>query len=221
MIRIVKLVLFLVPNLIFAQEGSLEYLQNFDKKPFHWGYYIGYNQTQFESSMTDPSDLYNYGGEQSSGFNIGLVASFQIRENISFRLEPGLFISGKKDIVQGNDGITRPIASWNSTYLHLPALIKLASNRWGNIRPYIIGGASYDFNFKNPDSIEDIPEDMNLNRHQVMAELGIGIDFYLHYFKFSPSIRGVYSLSDEASGISNYGLEKLRTRGLYLNLTFE
>lgn len=218
---LIKLFFLISSTLIYAQEGSLEYLQNFDKQSFHWGYYIGYNQLQFETSMLDSDDPYTYGGDQSNGFNIGLVASFQLQENISFRLEPGLLISGKKDVTEGDQGTKQTLASWNSTYLHLPFLIKLSTNRWGNIRPYIIGGVSYDFNFKNPESIENMPENLSLNRNQFMSEFGLGIDFYLHYFKFSPSIRGVYSLTDEAFGIGNYGLEKLRTRGLYLNLTFE
>ena len=58
-------------------------------------------------------------------------------------------------------------------------------------------------------------------------ELGFGIDFYLEYFKFSPSIRGVFALTDElirdndpkSSWTGN--IDTMRTRGVSVNFTFE
>jgi len=58
-------------------------------------------------------------------------------------------------------------------------------------------------------------------------ELGFGIDFYLSNFKFTPSIRGVFALSDElvpdedpnSPWTSN--IESLKTRGVFINFTFQ
>jgi hypothetical protein len=57
--------------------------------------------------------------------------------------------------------------------------------------------------------------------------LGFGIDFYLEYFKFTPSIRGVFGLTDELvrdndpNSIWTGNIETMRTRGLFVNFTFE
>ena len=57
-------------------------------------------------------------------------------------------------------------------------------------------------------------------------ELGLGIDFYLQYFKFSPSIRGVFSLKDELVQDTELdspwtgNIQKMSARGIFLNLSF-
>ena len=60
-------------------------------------------------------------------------------------------------------------------------------------------------------------------------EVGFGIDFYLVYFKFSPSIRGIFSIQDELvpdnilNGKSPWtsNITHLSTQGVVINLTFE
>ena len=86
-----------------------------------------------------------------------------------------------------------------STYLHLPLVVKLSSNRWNNIRPYVLAGVSYDHNFSsNQDNQDDNNSgEFRMKTSNFMYEVGIGIDIYLYYFKFSPSIRGVFAMNRE------------------------
>ena len=59
-----------------------------------------------------------------------------------------------------------------------------------------------------------------------MYELGIGVDIYLHYFKFSPSIRGVFAIKDELIRDKNSNspwtgaVDYFGTRGVFINLAF-
>ena len=43
-------------------------------------------------------------------------------------------------------------------------------------------------------------------------EIGLGLDFYLFYFKFSPSIRGIFSMQNEL--IPDSVVDPLAVRGL-------
>lgn len=58
-------------------------------------------------------------------------------------------------------------------------------------------------------------------------ELGFGIDFYTQYFKFTPSIRGVFALNDELVRDNDPNspwtgnIESLKTRGVFINFTFQ
>ena len=58
-------------------------------------------------------------------------------------------------------------------------------------------------------------------------ELGIGIDLYLFYFKFTPSIRGVFALNDELFRDNDPNspwtgnVANMKTRGLFINFTFQ
>jgi hypothetical protein len=60
-------------------------------------------------------------------------------------------------------------------------------------------------------------------------EVGFGIDFYLVYFKFSPSIRGIFSFQNEliydnpTNDLSPWtsNITRLLSQGIAINLTFE
>mgnify|MGYP001228563450 FL=1 len=58
-------------------------------------------------------------------------------------------------------------------------------------------------------------------------ELGFGFDFYLTYFKFSPSIRGIFSIENELIPDSNPtspwtgNIINMFSRGVAINFTFE
>jgi hypothetical protein len=57
-------------------------------------------------------------------------------------------------------------------------------------------------------------------------ELGFGVDLYLEYFKFSPSIRGVFGLNDELIRDNNPdspwtgNIASMKSRGVFVNFTF-
>ena len=211
----------LFPLLVFfviisakGQFNRVEYLQNFDKKTFHWGYYISLNQTGFKNVI---DEKYMGSPSNSLGFNVGLVGDLRLNKNINLRLEPGMFSSAEKGFTP--TGSTEAL-TWNSTYFHLPLLLKFSTNRLKNYRPFVLAGISYDYNFKNtPENLTNAG--YSIKKNQFMLEYGIGVDFYLHYFKFSPSIRGIYSLTDELSAPSIESGMQLQTRGVFLTLCFE
>ncbi len=123
----------------------------------------------------------------------------------------------------------------SGTYLHLPLLLKLSTNRLNNIRPYIIGGVSYDYNFSSNEKNgkDNFEGEFRMTAHNFMYEVGFGVDFYMYFFKFTPSIRGVFAMNNELVNDTNpvaypeYSspwtgpVDFLGTRGLFLNLTFE
>ena len=243
---------FTLPT-VFAQKERIEYLPNFDKRTIHFGYYLGFNKNSFEVNYFEP-ELLNPIPEQdmflsvdaSLGFNIGFVIDYRIHNNINLRFEPGLmsnaktitFIDANLDApvynITENPPAVREIAS---TYLHLPLLLKLSTNRLNNIRPYIIGGVSYDFNFSSNEKNgkDNFEKEFRMTTHNFMYEVGFGVDFYMYFFKFTPSIRGIFAINNELVNDNdipnNSGLDYtspytgpidfLGTRGLFLNLTFE
>ena len=58
-------------------------------------------------------------------------------------------------------------------------------------------------------------------------ELGFGIDIYLEWFKFSPSVRGVFALSDEHVADNDINspwtnnIKFMKTSGILINFTFQ
>jgi hypothetical protein len=66
-----------------------------------------------------------------------------------------------------------------------------------------------------------------MKTHNFMYEIGLGIDLYLSFFKFSPSIRGVFALNNELKYDTDLNskwtspIKFMGTRGVFLNFSFE
>ena len=210
--------------------SQIENLQNFDQKKIHFGYFVGFNQYNYKLDYKNNPDKRTL-IKQKAGLNVGLIADLKLNENLNLRFEPGLY-TNKSDVIfydrskfsQNSD----TIRSIKSTYVHLPILLKYSAKRYNNLRPYILGGLSTSFNLS---SNQNNPEDnsngtFRLKTNTFYYELGIGIDFYLQYFKFSPSIRGVFSIKDELVQDTELdspwtgNIQKMSARGIFLNLSF-
>jgi hypothetical protein len=199
----------------------------FDKKNVSWGYYFGMNFYDFKINYDQE---YHYITQESlPGFQVGLVGNLNVNENLSFRTEPGVYFTNRRLIFQNLLTAKDSIREITSNYVQVPFSIKLNTIRYGNIRPYITGGIIFAHNLN---SWEDSNNDNEAGHFRMrtnvwMYEVGFGIEMYLFYFKFTPSIRGVFALQNELIPDNNPDspwtghLESIMTRGLYINLTFE
>lgn len=218
--------LFFLSLSIYSQKNNakISNLQNFDQKKIHFGYYIGVNNYNYKLNyLKNPNSNERINIENSFGFNVGLIGDLKLRKNLNLRFEPGLK-TNKLNVLYPN-GEEREI---KSTYIQLPLLLKYSAKRYNNIRPYVLGGLSTSFNLS---SNQDNPQDNSSNVFRVKKntfyyELGFGIDFYLQYFKFSPSIRGVFSLKNElipdntSTSIYTGNIDKMSTRAIFINFSF-
>ncbi len=199
----------------------------FDKKTVSWGYYFGMNFYDFK---IDYDQVYEHIIQEANpGFQVGLVGNLNINPYVSLRTNPGVFFTNRKLIFRNLTTPKDSIREITSNYVQLPLSIKLNTYRYGNIRPYITGGIIFAHNLNSwADSNNDNAAGRFRMRKNVwMYEVGIGLEMYLYYFKFTPSIRGVFSLQDELirdndpnSPWTNH-IESMMTRGIYINLTFE
>jgi hypothetical protein len=116
-----------------------------------------------------------------------------------------------------------------STYIYFPLLLKVSTRRLGNWKPFIIGGVYAALNLgSNEKSLDDnLSGTFRMKQKVYGYQLGFGIEFYTEYFKFSPSIRGVFALTDELvpdddpNSPWTGNIESLKTRGIFVNFTFE
>lgn len=215
---------------IFSK-NPVRHLETWQQQPLYFGFFLGLNSYDFKFDYKTAKDDIQV--EKSTGFNVGLVADVRIQEYINLRFEPGLYYTKRTLSYPENYFPTLPkandkIREVNSTYIHLPLLLKFSSLRTGNIRPFLLGGVSTTLNLSSNSKSKD---DNLEQRFRVKAwspnyELGFGIDVFSEYFIFSPSIRGVFGLKDEliqdkdpnSPWTSN--IESMKTRGLFINFTF-
>ena len=217
---------------LFTKERLLNN-ENFDKAPLSYGYYLGFNSYDFnidyKSNVKDIQVL------KAVGFNVGLIGNVRINDYFDIRLEPGLVMSNRTlsysntyfdGLIYEEKDLEREI---RSTYIHIPLLIKISTKRINNIKPFIVGGISSALNLS---SNQDNPDDnsngnFRMIKNNLFYELGVGIDIYLTWFKFTPSLRGVFSLKDEhvpdfdANSPWTSNIDQMQTRGLFINFTFQ
>jgi hypothetical protein len=216
----------------YAQFGSIfgkdpiVHLENFDKQTVHWGYYLGFNSLDFKIDQNRLSD--EIVSESTIGFNVGLVGDLRISNHLNLRFEPGLYYTQRNLTFPGFEDQFDALREVKSTYIFFPLLLKFSALRTGNIKPYLVGGVSTALNLSSNAKAQDDNEN---NRFRMIPwtnfyEVGFGIDIYLEYFKFSPSIRGVFSFNDElirdndpnSPWTSSVGA--MKTRGFFINFTF-
>ena len=183
----ITLLFFLISNAQFTN------LPNFDEKNLKFGYFIGTNTYDYKVIYKE-NPRYPLTVDRGTGLNVGLIGEIKIRKNLNLSFEPGLYSNNTKlvfnerlEFTSYNDTL------WNikSNNIHLPILLKYSSNRLNNFRPYLKAGFSTSINLgKIEGSFENYSmENFNLKKIGFYYELAFGIDFYLRYFKFSPSIR--------------------------------
>jgi len=221
--------MFLLALPIEAQfnEKPVLNIENKDKKFLNYGYYLGFNQYDFKFDYkNNDRDILV---DKSFGFTVGLIGEMRLNEFLDLRFEPGLAYNLRTLGFPGFDEARDAIREVKSTYINFPLLLKVSTRRLGNFKPFLIGGGSASLNLgSNEASLDDNSSGtFRMTKWVYNYELGFGIDFYLEYFKFTPSIRGVFAITDElipdADPNSPWtgNIDAMRTRGLFINFTFE
>ena len=213
-----------------AQRFRVDNLPTFDEKLLHYGFYLGLNQNDFKIDYK-PSNFPDafVTTQSTTGFNVGMIADLRLHKNINLRFEPGLISNSKKLFFNHLQSERDSVRDIGTTYMHLPLVLKISTNRWNNVRPYVIAGVSYDHNFSsNEDNSDDnLSGEFRMKTSNWMYEVGFGIDIYLYYFKFSPSIRGVFAMNRELVDDNDPNspwtspINTFATRGVFINLAFE
>lgn len=231
----------LLANGLFAQYPNVKEriinLPNFDKRPVHYGYFLGINQYDFKFDYVDSyyKDMMykDIAVIQKKGFNVGLIGDLRINDYFNVRFEPGLYYNLRElvypeypQFIKESDR-NREV---KSTYIHLPIYIKINAKRINNFRPFLLAGFSSDFNLSSnaKNSDDNASNVFRTSAKNLNYELGLGFEFYLYYFKFSPSFRGIFSfqnelIPDEAGQASPWtgNIINMFSRGVSLIITFE
>jgi len=199
-----------------------------DQRRWSWGYYLGFNYLDFKVDRFVEDDAILV--TKNFGFNVGLIGNVKLHQYIDLRLEPGVIFSNRDfDFTGFGDDTVSRIRETRSSYIYIPLVVKFSTKRLNNFKPFVSGGIAYAHNLS---SNEDNPSDNAANQFRLKTsnyfyEVGFGIDFYLEYFKFTPTIKGVFAINDElirdkdpnSPWTSN--IDNLSTRGIFINFTFQ
>lgn len=181
-----------------AQKPKVKNDPAYDARPIHFGFTLGLNTMDFSIrpsgfNSRQPSDsLVADLLEIQPGFHVQMVSSFKLANYLTFRFLPGLSFGERRVVFRNLNGETdlNRTMSIESSYIEFPCLLKYKAKRLNNFAPYIVGGVNfrYDISAKT-EFAEDSEVYIRMNAFDIAYEAGIGIDFYLPYFKFSTELK--------------------------------
>lgn len=204
-----------------------------DFKFIHFGFSLGMNVMDFgieESNADVDGNVYMVDVPTlKPGFSVGIVSDMFLTRYFSLRFTPTLHFGerqlayslDKKTIL---DSIVVP-----SIPISMPFYLKYSSERYGDLRPYIIGGVGLNF-----DMGQNKEKPIYLRAIDPFFEIGVGCDIYFSFFKLAPELKlslganNLFLPLDERPPLSNkseekysLALKKLTSRMLTLTFNFE
>ncbi len=196
---------------VFAQPTTEKgmNLPHFYARRLHFGFSIGYNQTDFRvhtiansklyhnlrDTVRYPSDTLNLKSistKADAGFNLGIICDFKIHKYVRLRFLPGISFASRSLLyyfVGSNNWSGSPsftaIRATQSAFILLPLNVKLQSKRIRNFGVYVIGGGCYSIDLASGKKDAANSDVVRLKANDFLYQGGGGVDFYFPYFKFS------------------------------------
>lgn len=137
------------------------------------------------------------------GFTVGGVVNYRLNRDFDLRFTPGMslgsrsfkyFIDLDPEVVSQSSGMDdKTYLTTPSAYVDLPIGIRYKGFRHYNTRPYVYLGVAYRHDLENKRISESV---VHLKKDGEYAEIGLGIDSYLEYFRFTAEFRFSYGLNN-------------------------
>ena len=166
-----------------------------DLRPMHFGIAVGMNLQDIEFKTDAPivcdADRWN------TGFSVGVLADMRLSDNLNLRIVPTMHFGAKHltllklDETDTHGNPRTETQDLKNTYLSVPIDLKFSAQRWNNIRPYMLAGVNGMVNLTNKSQ-----EIVQLQRTDLMLEVGLGCDLYLPFFKLAPELKFCYGLGN-------------------------
>ncbi|MBN2765700.1 MAG: PorT family protein [Paludibacteraceae bacterium] len=224
---LLTLILIISISLNVSSQGAYDD----DSRLFRFGFSLGFNA--FDFGVTN--SLQNIDGEVYSadvsnlkpGFSVGVVSDMLLHRYLNLRFTPTLHF-GERELTYSNEsGDKKYAVVIPSVPLSLPVYLKYSSERYGDLRPYLIGGGGVYF-----DLGQNKEKPVYLRTFDSFVEFGVGCDIYFSFFKLAPELKFAIGFNDvfypnpnpnllDEDKLKNMALSKLTSRVLTLTFNFE
>lgn len=247
--RVIVYILILLVNFASsasAQERKVENRPYTDLRPFHFGVVVGTHLQDVELMNVGPQTITHEDGtvvqsnivadqdRYDAGFTVGVLGELRLNKHFQFRVAPAMYF-GNRHLsflnLNEQDAAGKPLEQrqdLKTAYISTALNLIFAAPRFNNHRPYIMAGINPMINLSGKG--EDF---IRLKRYDMFAEIGLGCDFYLPFFKLRPELKFMFSLvnsldTNRERSISNKNMlpyilsvKESRTKIIALSFYFE
>jgi hypothetical protein len=215
-----------------AQRAVAENLETFLYRPYYFGFILGFNSMNFmvhPEEVFYPNDsLYSITALPEYGVQFGILATKRLGNHVHGRLAT-ILAFGSRELdyrIKYLDSFYVNTKMVESTFIEFPLSLKYTSRRVGNFSAYVLGGAKYGVDLASQADKKEQTDDMilKLKKHDLSMEMGVGLDFYLPFFKFGIEFKRSFGVNDllvREQNIFTSDIKKLNSKIYQLSFTFE
>jgi len=228
-----SLCVFVSFPLFVAAQRVAPNLPNYDMRRFHFGFALGMNYATFtikpQSNLNPFDSLLVVEPSGMPGFDIGIVSNMNLGKYFDLRFIPSLSLIDRMvnyNIKHRGNVVGTAKQSIESVNLNFPLLLKGKSSRMGNVRFYAITGVQYSIDLATRAKKQNTGNDIYIKLYagDLQAQVGVGLDFYLEFFKFSIETKMSYGtlniLKNENNMMTN-SIKELRSKTFHITFLFE
>lgn len=221
----------------FCQEGFSQKKRwvtknnpNYDERKLSYGFLIGLHSTAYQIKYADKfvtqdlDTVYSIEPGWSPGFSLGFIVNYRLTDLLDFRITPKVAFYEHKLRYRYTDETPTEEKLVETTMVELPFLLKYKSERRGNIRMYMIGGAKPGLEASGKKDVENRSSNLGVTSMNLSLEAGFGFDLYYPLFKFSPELRfsrGIVNILENTTNQYGQPLERVNTNTITLYLIFQ
>jgi len=206
-------------------------LTKYDRKLLHFGFSLGMNYSDIAvktvGNIQDLDSVYIVEPKGAVGFNLGIVTDLRMGEHFNLRFIPGISFVGRSMEYTFIERDTVPVVYdkvVNSVYLEVPLYFKFRSRRINNWRVYVIGGGKFLYDMATKEEVKTDEVILKMKKEDYTWDLGVGIDFYLEYFKMSTEVKMSFGLNnllvEDQTAFTN-SIQSLKSKTFLFSIYFE
>ncbi len=186
--------LLLQGGLCWSQDRKVQNRPYADLRRFHFGIHVGTHMQDMELVSVVGDDGVVITSDQDRydpGFNVGVLGEMRLSELFQLRVAPAVYF-GSRHIVFDNATVgEQKRQDLKAAYFVTSVDMIFAAPRLNNHRVYMMAGLVPTINMTSTAS-----DYLRLKRYQTFAEVGLGLDRYLPYFKCRPELKFMFGLGN-------------------------
>lgn len=204
-----------------------------DSKPYYFGITLSGSMSRFQTelhrSFLGQDSLLVAEPSNAGGFALGLLATARLTNRFEARFNPmlsfmdrGINYKLQYPDLDRNLAVTQKVESVIVTF---PFQLKFNSDRIGNFRVYMLGGAKLDYDLASNARVRKLDDLIKIQKADYGIEAGLGFNFYFPSFIFSPEIKisnglGNIHVRNEALRYSSV-LDRIQSRMIIFSIHLE
>jgi hypothetical protein len=181
----------------FSQTRRVQNRPYIDERWIHYGFSVGFQMQDMEivnNGYIDPATGERWYGEVDNynpGFTVGVLADVHMTKYLALRVQPTMHFGQKHFVFHEQNSGRDTTQNIKSTYIGAEMCLKFSAQRFNNYRPYLIGGVMPVLDLTTKKQGMVTPKSFDC-----YAELGMGCDIYLPFFKLNPELKFCFGLRD-------------------------